>query len=48
MRRDEWQVLEDGRIALPIEDIWRRVRRWARRNGFKYDSSYGVIGVAAT
>jgi len=48
MRRDEWESLDDGKIALPVEDIWRRVRRWARRNGHEFVSSYGVVGVAAT
>lgn len=39
---------ESGIMTMPIENIWERVRRWARRNGYEYVSSYGVVGVAAT
>jgi hypothetical protein len=39
---------EDGWITVAIEDIWRRVRRWAKRNGHVYQGSYGVVGVAPT
>jgi hypothetical protein len=39
---------EDGTVTVPIENIWTRVRRWARRHGHVYDPSYGVIGVAPT
>lgn len=36
---------DDDRIAVPLENIWARVRRWARRNHHPYDPSYGVVGV---
>ena len=39
---------EDGTITTPIENIWRRVRQWAQRHGYEYNSAYGVVGVAAT
>lgn len=39
---------DDGTITVPIENIWQRVRRWARRNGYEYQSSYGVVGVGPT
>lgn len=38
----------DSVFQVPIENIWSRVRRWARRNGYEYDGSYGVVGVAPT
>jgi hypothetical protein len=38
----------DGTITVPIENVWRRVRRWARRHGYEYDASYGVVGIAPT
>jgi hypothetical protein len=38
----------DGTVSVPVEEIWRRVRRWARRHGHVYNPSYGVVGVAAT
>lgn len=34
--------------SMMAETLWRRVRKWAAANGHKYDSSYGVVGVAAT
>ena len=41
----EW----DGEyIVVPIENIWARVRRWAKRNGYRWVGSYGVEGVAPT
>lgn len=42
------EVLDDGRLQLPIENLWHRVRRWAKRNGFQYRSTYGVENVAPT
>lgn len=39
---------DDGTITVPIEDIWRRVRLWARRHGYTWNESYGVVGIAAT
>lgn len=39
---------EDGTVTVPIENIWQRVRRWARRNGYEWNGSYGVVGVAPT
>ena len=38
----------DGTITVPLENIWDRVRRWARRNGYEYDACYGVVDVAPT
>jgi|HubBroStandDraft_5_1064220.scaffolds.fasta_scaffold520191_2 hypothetical protein len=37
----------DDKLHFPIEELWRRVKRWARRNGKRWVSSYGVEGVAA-
>lgn len=34
--------------TFPIERLWSRVRRWAKRNGHEYDECYGVVGVGAT
>lgn len=39
---------DDGTVTVPIENICTRVRRWAKRHGYEYNSSYGVVGVAAT
>lgn len=39
---------DDGTVSVPIENIWGRVRRWARRNGYQYVSTYGVVGVGPT
>ncbi len=39
---------EMGVITVPIENIWTRVRAWARRNGYAFDPTYGVVGVAPT
>jgi hypothetical protein len=38
----------DGTVTVPIENIWTRVRRWARRNGYEYNPTYGVVGIAPT
>ena len=46
--RNEFVQEEDGTITVPLENIWTRVRRWAKRNGYEYNASYGVVGVAAT
>jgi len=46
--RKGFAVADDGTITIPLEDLWRRVRRWARRHGHTYQASYGVVGVAAT
>jgi hypothetical protein len=35
-------------LSAPVENIWDRVRRWAKRHGKEYDPSFGVVGVAAT
>jgi hypothetical protein len=40
--------MDDGRVHVQVEEIWRRVRRWAKRRGYVYDPSYGVVDVAAT
>lgn len=42
------ELRNDGKLHMAAEDLWRRVRRWAKRNGHVYDPSYGVVGVAAT
>jgi hypothetical protein len=39
---------EDGTMTVPIENIWTRVKRWATRNGYVYNDSYGVVGVGPT
>jgi len=38
----------DGCLVAKVEHIWHSARRWAKRNGHQYTSSYGVIGVAPT
>lgn len=38
----------DGTVTVPLENIWERVKRWAKRNGHEYNPSYGVVGVGAT
>lgn len=48
MVRKGFERQEDGTITVPIENIWARVRRWAKRNGHTYEPSYGVVGVGAT
>lgn len=40
-------VQDDGTVVVPVEEIWKRVRRWARRNGHEWVGTYGVVGVAA-
>ena len=42
--------INEDRTALKfkVEDVWKRVRRWARRNGHEMNWSYGVVGVAPT
>jgi len=42
------QLPEDGRRQMYAETLWNRVRKWAEKNGYEYDNSYGVVGVAAT
>lgn len=27
---------------MMIEEVWRRVRRWARRRGYAYIPTYGI------
>ncbi len=34
--------------SIPVEEVWKRVRRWAKRHGHEYVSTYGVVGVAPT
>jgi len=33
-------------ICVLSENIWDRVRRWARRNKKEYVSTYGIVDVA--
>jgi hypothetical protein len=37
-----------SRMIAKVEHIWHSARRWAKKNGYQYTSSYGVIGVATT
>lgn len=37
---------DDGAVTVPIENIWTRVKRWARRHGHAYVPTYGIVGVA--
>lgn len=39
---------ESGRLQMPSEELWRRVRRWARRRKLEYVPTYGIVGVAPT
>lgn len=41
-------LAREGRLHVRMEDLWGRVKRWARRNGHEWDGCYGVVGVAAT
>ena len=36
---------DEGRWIAKIEHVWHSVRRWAKKHGYEYTSSYGVIGV---
>jgi len=38
--------LDDGTCMMRFDVLWARVKRWARINGHKYDSSH-VEGVGA-
>lgn len=44
--RKNFTLGDDGLIRVPLEEIWTRVRRWARRNDKQYVATYGVVGVA--
>jgi hypothetical protein len=46
--RKGFEPNEDGSVTVPIENIWQRVRQWARRNGHQWEPTYGVVGVAPT
>lgn len=46
--RQGFERQDDGSIKVPLENIWDRVRRWARRNHYEYNPTYGVVGVAPT
>jgi len=37
-----------GCVSFAMEDLWDAVGSWAEREGFTYEPTYGVIGVAAT
>jgi len=37
---------DNGTITVPLENIWARVKRWAKRHGHEYVASYGIVGVA--
>lgn len=39
---------ETGWPVIYIERLWRAVRTWARKHGYEYASSYGIVGVAPT
>ena len=41
-------LTEHGTMLAKMEHIWHSARRWAKQHGHKYDSTYGVIGVAPT
>lgn len=32
--------------TLPLETLWNRARRWAKRHGYVVDASYGVVDLA--
>jgi hypothetical protein len=38
----------DGRYVAKLEHVWHAARRYAKRHGYAYTSSYGVVGVAPT
>lgn len=39
---------ENGTFLAKIEHLWHSAKRYAQINGYEYDNSYGVIGVAPT
>jgi hypothetical protein len=41
-------MTEDGVRTVRLQALWRLARRWARHHGYRYDGSYGVVGVAPT
>lgn len=41
------EILEDGSRQMLVEDLWKRVRRWGKRNGHEV-TAYGVTSVAPT
>jgi len=45
--RQGFEERDDGNIHVPIENIWDRVRAWAKRNGHEYEPTYGIVGVDA-
>lgn len=48
MRRPFGEKQDDDQYFFKVEDLWKRVRRWGRRNGHEWNWSYGVVGVAPT
>ena len=40
--------LQDGRFIAKMEHIWFAAERYAKRHGYQYNSTYGVVGVAPT
>lgn len=41
-------TVSEGRCSAKLEHVWHSARRYAKRHGHQYTSSYGVIGVAPT
>lgn len=40
--------LMEGVATAKVEHVWHSARRYAKRHGYRYTSSYGVEGVAPT
>lgn len=39
-------AVAEGRFIAKLEHVWHSARRYAKRHGYRYESRYGVIGVA--
>lgn len=44
LKGSDWHE-EIGVFTMPMENLWKRVKRWAKRNGKEY-SCHNVQGVA--
>lgn len=41
-------AIGNGQFIAKLEHVWHSARRYAKRHGYQYTSSYGVVGVAPT
>lgn len=40
--------LDNDLATVKVEHVWHAAKRYAKRHGYRYTSSYGVEGVAPT